>query len=81
MLTNKATLYLAKISAYGFLIHSVVFRYLRNLIAIIFRNEKTELFLFNYGWIICLSVGMIATVFFCELWIKIQSRIRGKNIT
>lgn len=70
-IVNKITMYLARISSYGFLIHCVVFRYLESAFVIIFELDK------EYFTLINATLGFILTVLCCEIWKKIQKRIDG----
>lgn len=79
ILTNKVTMYLANISAYGFLIHYVVFRY---LVVIYFRipGFQEGEFAQTYGSLINLTVGMIVTLICVEIWKKIYSFLQKRKI-
>jgi peptidoglycan/LPS O-acetylase OafA/YrhL len=74
-LVNKVTLYLAKISPYGFLIHPVVFRYLD----VVMYHLLSEDFYHNYGTCVRLTLGIILTIICCEIWMLIDQRFIKKK--
>jgi peptidoglycan/LPS O-acetylase OafA/YrhL len=77
-LTGKITLYLAKISSYGFLIHYVVLAYL----SIIYRmlpkifGGGYERFWWDYGRWLNLSIGFVITLICIELYVRFENRIK-----
>ena len=77
VLVNKATLYLAKISPYGFLIHSVVFRYLDAVISYLINQE----FNYYYGPYVKITLGVILTIICCEIWMWINQKFLKTNHT
>jgi peptidoglycan/LPS O-acetylase OafA/YrhL len=70
ILTNKVTLYLAKISPYGFLIHYVVFRYLDTVMRLLISEE----FVYYYGPYVKITIGVILTIICCEIWMLINKK-------
>ena len=70
VLTNKFTLYLAKISPYGFLIHYLVFRWFDFIFYHIpcINNSFGAYFRQYYGPWIKLIIGFIFTSMLCKLW-------------
>ena len=64
LLTNNFSMYLAKISPYGFLIHYVIFRYAMAVYYRIPGFEPGE-FLIKYGCWLNLTVGFILTIVCC----------------
>ena len=70
VLVNKVTLYLAKISPYGFLIHSVVFRYLQAIMWHLISEE----FNYYYGQYIQTTLGIILSIICCEIWMWINQK-------
>ena len=78
ILTGKITLYLAKISSYGFLIHYVVLAYL----SIIYRmlpkifGGGYERFWWDYGRWLNLSIGFVITLICIELYVRFENRIK-----
>ena len=77
ILTNKVTLYLAKISSYGFLIHNVVYRYLETIMYYLISEE----FKYYYGPYVKATIGILLTILCCEIWMLIDQRfIKKKNV-
>ena len=77
ILVNKTTLYFAKISPYGFLIHYVVFRYLDAAMQFLISQE----FKYYYGPYIKITLGIILTIICSEIWMLIDQRfIKKKNV-
>lgn len=70
LLTNKITLYIAKISPYAFLIHAGVFKLL-DILSFHFTNENGELIFLEYNKWIKVLFGIAITIILCEAWIKI----------
>jgi peptidoglycan/LPS O-acetylase OafA/YrhL len=77
ILTNKVTLYLAKISPYGFLIHYVVFRYLDAAMQFLISQE----FKYYYGPYIKITLGIILSIICCEIWMLINKKFLKTNHT
>ena len=73
LLTNNFSMYLAKISPYGFLIHYVIFRYAMAVYYRIPGFEPGE-FLIKYGCWLNLTVGFILTIVCCEIWMRLYAR-------
>ena len=73
MITNKFTMYLAKISPYGFLIHYVIFRY---AMAVYYRISGVESgeFLLKYGCWMNLTIGFVLTVICSEIWMRLYAK-------
>lgn len=79
LLTNRFTLYLAKISPYGFLIHFVVFRYLSVIYFLISGYEIGEFF-FKYRNLCDLTLGIGISIVCTEIWIRLYDRfIKSRN--
>ncbi len=79
LLTNRFTLYLAKISPYGFLIHYVVFRYLAVIYFRIHGYENGE-FLLKYGILCNLTLGIGISIVCSEIWMRLYDRfIKSRN--
>lgn len=71
LLTCKPVLYLANISAYAFLIHQIVIRYIE-LIASHFEYS------FHSNWE-KLIIALVFTVFFSEIYLRLEKRFRNHN--
>ena len=79
LLTNRFTLYIAKISPYGFLIHHVVFRYLAVIYFRIPGYENGEFFL-KYGIWCNLTFGIGISIACSEIWMRLYDRfIKSRN--
>lgn len=79
LLTNRFTLYIAKISPYGFLIHHVVFRYLAVIYFRIPGYENGEFFL-KYGIWCNLTLGIGISIACSEIWMRLYDRfIKSRN--
>lgn len=79
LLTNRFTLYIAKISPYGFLIHTVVFRYLAPFYYRIPGYENGEFFL-KYGSWCNLTLGIGISIVCSEIWMRLYDRfIKSRN--
>ena len=72
LLVNKFTMYIASISAYGFLIHYVIFRYITYL----FYHVVPSGISYKYCAYFKLTVGFILTIICCEVWKRIQKHIK-----
>lgn len=78
ILTNKITLYLARISPYAFLIHLVVFRYLafilyRFPVGIIASSNQEALRLCS---VVNLTIGFVITVILSEICIYVNKKVQ-----
>ena len=78
ILTNKITLYLARISPYAYLIHYVVFRYLAFVlyhfpVGIIAQSQQEALRLWG---VVNITVGLVITVILSEICIYVNKRIQ-----
>lgn len=77
-LIGKTTLYLAKISSYGFLIHYVVLAYksiIYRMLPKIFGGGY-ERFWWDYGRWLNLSIGFVDTLICIELYVRFENRIK-----
>ena len=72
-LTNRVTLYIAKLSPYAFLIHLVVFRYLAVIYYHLPGVEGNEFHL-TYGCWISLTFGFVITVIATEIWMRLYAK-------
>ena len=81
VLVNKVTLYLAKISPYGFLIHWVVYVYLEIVIYRLINQEYIYLeFIYYYGPYIKITLGIILTIICCKIWMQVNQKfVKMKN--
>lgn len=67
---NKFFMYLANISVYGFLIHSVIFTYFSKVVYFVLGNsDAAKLFMKQYGSWINLTLGFFLTLVACQIWI------------
>lgn len=73
MLTNRVTLYIAKLSPYAFLIHYVVFRYLAFIYYHLPGVEGNEFYL-TYGCWINLTLGFGITIIATEIWMRLYAK-------
>lgn len=78
ILTNKITLYLARISPYAYLIHCVVLRYLASIlyhfpVGIIAQSQQEALKLWG---VVNITVGLVITVILSEICIYVNKRIQ-----
>lgn len=73
LLTNKVSLYLAKISIYALFIHIVIFEYMSKVYYHIPGFEKNEFFL-TYGCWISLTLGFVITVIATEIWMRLYAK-------
>lgn len=79
MMTNNFTMYLARISPYGFLIHPVVYTYLDKLFNFTLGIEKAKLYINCYGGYIDLLIGIPLSFVACQIWILIINRFSNKQ--
>ena len=77
LLTNRITFYLAGISAYGFLIHYVVFKYINAVIYHLPGIDADEVR--PYGGIILLVVGIPVSILATEIWMRYFQPIWDKR--
>lgn len=68
-LTNRFSLYLAKISPYGFLIHTVVFSYMNAVIRILLGIDR-KTYLFYYRGFINGTIGVIISILITHFWMR-----------
>ena len=73
LLTNKVSLYLAKISIYALFIHIVIFEYMSKVYYHLPSFEKNEFFL-TYGCWISLTLGFVITVIATEIWMRLYAK-------
>ena len=73
LLTNKISLYLAKISIYALFIHVVVFGYSAAIYNRVPGFERDEFFL-TYGCWISLTLGFVITIIATEIWMRLYAR-------
>lgn len=76
-LTNRITLYLAKISPAFFLIHSVVFSFMEIVLYICSRSIGE---IYNFSAWIKLVLGFILTVISCEMWNRLIKYLEVKKL-
>lgn len=69
----KITRYFARIGRYGFLVHFVIFRYLKGILRVMM-GLSSDAYAAKYGLVIGLSLGLILTVLGCEIWTLIQKK-------
>ena len=76
--THNIFMYAAKISPYGFLIHYVVFNYLKNVIYLIIGDKKAyQIFRIQYlGWII-LTLGVLLSLIATQIWMYLMEKIKA----
>ena len=74
-LVNKVTIYLAKISPYGFLIFSVVLKYLDVAISILISQK----FDYYYGSYVRVILGIVLTIICSEIWMQINHKFFKKK--
>ena len=75
ILVNKVTIYLAKISPYGFLIFSVVLKYLDVAISILISQK----FDYYYGSYVRVILGIVLTIICSEIWMQINHKFFKKK--
>ena len=69
LMVNKVTLFLGRISSTAFLIHYVVFQYIKSFLCyFISRGFYNE-----YGSLIKLIIGFIITIMVALIWERIES--------
>lgn len=74
--TKPIFMYLAKLSMYCFLIHTVVFRYIDAAVYRVIGNDKAaELFNLQYGGWIKVSIGILLSLIATQIWIWLTNRI------
>ena len=73
LLTNKVSLYLAKISIYALFIHIVIFVYLSKVYYHIPGFEKDQFFL-TYGCWISITLGFVITIIATEIWMRLYAK-------
>lgn len=72
IIVNDVFMYIARISAYGFLIHWVVFRYLESATVILFGLDR------NFFGYINMTIGFVLTLLCCEVWNKVQKLLNSR---
>ena len=75
LLTNKVTLFIAKLSPYAFLIHWVVIKYIGFFVNSILKNE----FLSFHAYALNLTIGFILTIILSCLYQRLYKRITNKS--
>lgn len=76
-LVCKFTMYMAKISPYGFLIHFVIFTLIGMVPYHIHWIKDPAYYNLNYGCWINLSVGLLLTIIASEVWMRISYRVKN----
>lgn len=77
-LTGKITIYIARISNYGFITHMVILRYIYAIMVrlpIIGGQNYADKFA---GWVE-ITIGFILTIISVEIWTKIENKIMSKT--
>lgn len=77
-LTNKTTMFLAKISPYGFLIHDVINKYINAGFVLLFGSTYGYNYNIKYGGYVKLFVGIPLTIVLCLIWIRISDSYKEK---
>lgn len=76
MITNKITVFLGDISGVAFLIHYVVFQYMKSFMCtFISRN-----FYNHYGGWLKLTIGFAITIVLTLMWTKLDNKLKHKRI-
>ena len=76
-LVNKPIMYLAKISPYGFLIHTTVFRYIEFIVVHLFKHLEYNAQI-SYVIVFNFIFGIIITIVCCEIWIRLSDFCKKK---
>ncbi len=75
---NKFFMYLADLSAYGFLIHYVVFAYIYRVVKLLQLKGLDSIFFEHISWI-NITVGVALTLAACQVWKWTMSKIRIRS--
>lgn len=76
MITNKITVFLGDISGGAFLIHYVVFQYMKSFICTFISRD----FYNHYGGWLKLTIGFAITIVVTLMWTKLEDKLRYKKI-
>lgn len=75
---NKSFMYLADLSAYGFLIHYVVFAYIYRVVKLLQLKGLDSIFLDHISWI-NITVGVALTLAACQVWKWMMLKMRTRS--
>ena len=76
MITNKITVFLGDISGVAFLIHYVVFQYMKSFMCTFISRD----FYNHYGGWLKLTIGFAITIVLTLMWTKLDNKLKHKRI-
>lgn len=76
MITNKITVFLGDISGVAFLIHYVVFQYMKSFICTFISRDFYD----HYGGWFKLTIGLAITIVVTLMWTKLENKLKYKRI-
>ena len=75
MITNNITIFLGNISGTAFLIHYVVFQYMKSFMCTFISRDFYD----HYGGWLRLTIGFVITIVLTLMWIKLENKSKRKR--